>query len=188
MKEVNMSEWMQELFGVKKPVIGMCHLHPLPGDPKYEAQKGLEWVYDRALDDLRALQAGGVDAVMFSNEFSLPYLTKVETVTVASMARVIAELKADINITLGVNVLWDPAASLDLAVATDAKFVREIFTGVYASDYGLSGTSMRSALKMCAYYSISYLNLPVIWPSVMLLISPARPCLTPTRMRCAFLD
>ena len=142
-----MSEWMQELFGVKKPVIGMCHLHPLPGDPKYEAQKGLEWVYDRALDDLRALQAGGVDAVMFSNEFSLPYLTKVETVTVASMARVIAELKADINSTLGVNVLWDPAASLDLAVATDAKFVREIFTGVYASDYGIWNTNCGAVIR-----------------------------------------
>ncbi len=71
-----MSEWMQELFGVKKPVIGMCHLHPLPGDPQFVAQKGLAWVYDRALDDLRALQAGGVDAVMFSNEFSLPYFNK----------------------------------------------------------------------------------------------------------------
>ena len=32
-------------------------------------------------------------------------------------------------------------ASLDLAAATDASFVREIFTGVYASDYGLWNTS-----------------------------------------------
>jgi hypothetical protein len=142
-----MSEWIQELFGVKKPVIGMCHFHPLPGDPQFEAQKGLAWVYDRALDDLRALQAGGVDAVMFSNEFSLPYLTKVETVTVASMARVIAELKAVIKITFGVNVLWDPAASLDLAVATDAKFVREIFTGVYASDFGIWNTNCGAVIR-----------------------------------------
>ena len=41
--------------------------------------------------DLLALQDGGVDAVMFSNERSLPYLTKVEPVTTAAMARVIAE-------------------------------------------------------------------------------------------------
>ena len=31
--------------------------------------------------NLRALQDGGVDAVMFSNEASLPYLTKVEPIT-----------------------------------------------------------------------------------------------------------
>ena len=37
-------------------------------------------------EDLIALQNGGVDSVMFSNEFSLPYLTKVDTITVAAMA------------------------------------------------------------------------------------------------------
>jgi hypothetical protein len=36
-----------------------------------------------------------------------------------------------------VNVLWDPSASLDLAAATGASFVREVFSGVYASDFGL---------------------------------------------------
>lgn len=142
-----MSEWMNELFGVVKPVIGMCHFHPLPGDPQFVAKKGLAWVYDRALDDLRALTAGGIDAVMFSNEFSLPYLTQVETVTVASMARVIAELKPDIKIPYGVNVLWDPAASLDLAMATDAQFVREIFTGAYASDFGIWNTNCGEVIR-----------------------------------------
>jgi predicted TIM-barrel enzyme len=38
---------------------------------------------------------------MFSNEFSLPYLTKVHTVTVAAMADVIGELKPDIHVRLG---------------------------------------------------------------------------------------
>ena len=78
---------------------------------------------------------------MFSNEGSLPYLTKVETITVAAMARIIGELTPEIKIPFGVNVLWDPIASIDLAVATGAKFVREIFTGVYASDFGLWNTN-----------------------------------------------
>jgi len=60
---------------------------------------------------------------------------------VASMARIIGGLMADIRIPFGVNVLWDPKASLDLAVATGAKFVREIFSGVYASDFGLWNTN-----------------------------------------------
>ena len=58
------------------------------------------------------------------------------------MARVIGELLEKISVPFGVNVLWDPIASLDLAAATGAKFVREIFTGVYASDFGLWNTNV----------------------------------------------
>ena len=64
-----------------------------------------------------------------------------EPITATAMARVIGELLDQITIPFGVNVLWDPVASVDLAAATGASFVREIFTGVYASDYGLWNTS-----------------------------------------------
>jgi membrane complex biogenesis BtpA family protein len=77
---------------------------------------------------------------MFSNEFSLPYLTKVRPETVGAMARVIGELMSEIRIPYGVNCLWDPIASLDLAMAVDGKFIREIISGVYASDFGLWNT------------------------------------------------
>ena len=107
----------------------------------------MKMVVEKAKQDLEALQEGGVDAVMFSNEFSLPYLTKVRTETVAAMARVIGELQPYISIPYGVNCLWDPIASLDLAVAVDAKFVREIFTGVYASDFGLWNTNCGEVVR-----------------------------------------
>jgi uncharacterized protein len=132
-----MKYWTEEIFGVRKPIIAMCHLGAMPGDPHYDKKCGMQEVIRWARTDLNALQNGGVDAVMFSNEFSMPYLTKVASVTVASMGRVIGELLDEIHIPFGVNVLWDPEASLDLAVATGAKFVREIFSGVYASDFGL---------------------------------------------------
>lgn len=145
--ELRMKNWLREIFAVRKPVIGMCHLLALPGDPDYNSAAGLRAVVDDARANLRALQAGGVDGVMFSNEFSLPYLTKVDCVTVAAMARVIAELYDDIKLPYGVNVLWDPFASLDLAVATGAQFVREIFTGVYASDFGLWDTNCGAVIR-----------------------------------------
>lgn len=133
--------WLQQFFPVGKPIIAMCHLMALPGDPDYDPQTGLDRIIQRARADLLALQAGGVDGVLFSNEASLPYLTKVEPITTICMARVITELRADLEVPFGVNVLWDPVASIDLAVATGALFVREIFTGVYASDYGLWNTN-----------------------------------------------
>jgi uncharacterized protein len=139
--------WLTDIFSVQKPVIAMCHLQPLPGDPDYDKEKGMDYVISAARDDLRALQEGGVDGVMFSNEFSLPYLTTVEPVTYTAMARIIGELKSEITVPYGVNVLWDPTASIDLAVATDALFVREIFTGVYASDFGLWNTNCGEVIR-----------------------------------------
>ena len=140
-------EWIEDLFHVRKPIIAMCHLRALPGDPEYDPQAGLASVVAQARADLRALQDGGVDAVMFSNESSLPYLTTVEPITTATMARIIAELFAEIRVPFGVNVLWDPTASIDLAVATGARFVREIFTGVYASDYGIWNTNVGAVVR-----------------------------------------
>jgi membrane complex biogenesis BtpA family protein len=139
--------WLRELFGVVKPIIAMCHLKALPGDPGYDPAKGMDYIIESARRDLRALQAGGVDGVMFSNEASLPYLTKVEPITLACMGRVIGELRSDIQVPHGVNVLWDPSASIDVAVATGAYYVREIFTGVYASDYGLWNTNAGEVIR-----------------------------------------
>ena len=141
------TSWLEDIFGCEKPIIAMCHLRALPGDPGYDREGGMAKVIDRALRDLTALQNGGVDAVMFSNEFSFPYMTRVETVAVAAMARVIGELMDDIKVPFGVDVLWDPLASLDLAAATGAKFVREIFTGVYASDFGLWNTDCGATVR-----------------------------------------
>ena len=138
---------LKELFGTSKPIIGMCHLRALPDDPDYDEALGMEYVLDCARKDLTALQQGGIDSVLFSNEYSVPYLTKVKTITVASMASVIGELKGLIKVPFGVNVLWDGEASIDLAVATGALFVREIFSGVYASDFGLWNTDSGSAAR-----------------------------------------
>jgi len=132
--------WLKEVIGTEKAIIAMCHMQAMPGDPGYDGQKGMDWVIKNMYDDLIALQDGGVDSVMFSNEFSLPYMTKVDTITVASMATAIGELKRYIKIPFGVNVLWDGEKTLDLAKACGADFVREIYSGVYASDFGMWNT------------------------------------------------
>lgn len=141
------TDWITEVFGCRKPIIAMCHFSALPGDPLFDKTGGMKNVIEWAQKDLTALQNGGVDAVMFSNEFSLPYMTRVETVTVAAMAYIIGELKSSIRIPFGVNVLWDPVASLDLAAATGALFIREIFTGVYASDFGIWNTNCGATVR-----------------------------------------
>lgn len=141
------SGWTNYLFGTNKPIIAMCHFKALPSDPGYDKRGGMKHIIEMARNDLLALQDGGVDAVMFSNEFSQPYLLKVEPITIAAMAHVIASLKDDLHIPYGVNVLWDPKASIDLAIAVEASFVREIFSGVYASDFGLWNTNFGEVVR-----------------------------------------
>jgi membrane complex biogenesis protein, BtpA family len=139
--------WLKEIFNTEKPIIAMCHFDALPGDPGFNRVTGIKDVIENAKKDILSLQNGGVDAIMFSNEFSMPYLTNVGTETVAAMARIIGELRAYIKVPYGVNVLWDGEKSIDLAKAVDAKFVREIFTGVYASDFGLWNTNVGKTVR-----------------------------------------
>ncbi|WP_299730338.1 BtpA/SgcQ family protein [uncultured Tateyamaria sp.] len=134
----------ERVFGQKKPVIGMVHLGALPGTPLYDPALDL---VATARADLLALQAAGFDAVMFGNENDRPYEFKVDTASTATMAAIIGALKSETTVPFGVNVLWDPMASVALGAATGAAFVREIFTGTYASDMGAwtpdAGAAMR---------------------------------------------
>ena len=137
----------QKAFGVDKPVIGMVHLGALPGTPLYDADAGLEGLVKAARADLAALQDAGFDAVMFGNENDRPYEFDVDRASTATMACIIGRLQAEITVPFGVNVLWDPTSTIALAAATNAAFVREIFTGTYASDMGIwrpdAGAAMR---------------------------------------------
>lgn len=126
----------QSVFGSGKPVIGMVHLGALPGAPLHDVTAGLEGLVGAARADLVALQNAGFDAVMFGNENDRPYEFNVDTASTAAMAYVIGRLRPEIVRPFGVNVLWDPMSSIALAAGTGAAFVREIFTGSYASDMG----------------------------------------------------
>ena len=64
--------WLKDTFGVDKPIIALLHLRAFPGDPQYRGG-GIEPVLDMARKELAALQDGGVDGVLFANEFSLPF-------------------------------------------------------------------------------------------------------------------
>lgn len=129
--------WTDKMFGVKKPIIAMLHLDPLPGDPLFKHTDTMKRVVELARRDLRGLQEGGVDGILFSNEFSLPYQRNMSFVTPAAMARVIGELMADITVPYGIDCISDGLASIETAAAVDAKFIRGTFCGVYVGDGGL---------------------------------------------------
>ena len=151
--------WTEEMFKVKKPIIAMLHLDPLPGDPRYRYGDCMETVAAHAREDRRALQEGGVDGVLFSNEFSLPYQRHMSFVTPAAMARVIGELKSELAVPYGVDCISDGAATLELAAAVDAKFVRGTFCGVYVGDGGLYYNDFSALLRRKAALHLDELKM-----------------------------
>ena len=142
-----MSDRFRRLFGETRPVIAMVHLAALPGTPLHDPERGVEGVLADAARDLDALLAAGVDAVMFGNENDRPYELSVDTASTATMAYVIGRLRERVTVPFGVNVLWDPMATVALAAATGAAFAREIMTGTYASDMGLWNPSAAGAQR-----------------------------------------
>lgn len=141
---------LREAFGTDKPIIGMIHLGALPGSPLHDKAGGMAKVIGDAASDIGALQDGGVDALMFGNENDRPYLLKASPVTLAAFAFAVGELKPMIRLPFGVNYLWDPVATVALAIASGARFAREIFTGVYESDMGLWSPDAAGALRLRA--------------------------------------
>ncbi len=137
----------RQLFGDIKPIIAMVHIGATPGAPLYDADRGVDGLIEDARADLDALQAAGVDAVMFGNEHDRPYELAVDVAATAAMAYVIGRVRDEIRVPYGVNVLWDPRSTIALAAATGASFVREIFTGTYASDMGPWNPDAGAALR-----------------------------------------
>ena len=128
---------LEQVFGVRKPVIAMLHFPGLPGRPRHDRSAGVNAAVDLIGRDLEALQAAGVDGMLFCNEADIPYQLDVGPEIPAAMAAVIGQLRRDLRSPFGVNILWDAKASLALARATGASFIREVLTGVYESDLGI---------------------------------------------------
>jgi membrane complex biogenesis BtpA family protein len=137
MSEVMQVDGLMRLFGVQKPVVAMMHFPGLPGRPLHDVAGGSDALLEPLAHDLVVLQEAGVDGLLFCNERDYPYQLKVGPEIPAAMGAIIGRLRDDIRVPFGVNILFDPIASLALARATGAAFIREVLTGVYESDLGI---------------------------------------------------
>jgi membrane complex biogenesis BtpA family protein len=124
------------LFGVGQPVIAMAHFPPLPGTPRHPRGTSVDELAERVRSDVRHLLDGGVDGILFCNEDDRPYSLRVGVEIPATMAAVIAEVRPT-DRPFGVDILWDAHATMALAKAVGAAFMREVVTGAYESDMGV---------------------------------------------------
>lgn len=116
----------------------MVHLAPLPGSVRYGGS--LKEVIASAVADARALEAGGIDAIMIENYGDLPFSRgPLAPHTIAAMTAAALAVREATQVPIGINALRnDPRAALGIAVACDAAFVRvNVHTGAMLTDQGI---------------------------------------------------
>jgi uncharacterized protein len=142
---------VERLFGRRDALIGMIHLGPLPGAPRYRLEEGCDAAYERALAEGRILEASGFDGVIVENGGDIPFLRpeRIGHETVAAMAVAVRLLHDELRIPVGVNCLANAVeASLAVATAGGGAFVRaNQWVNAYVANEGIiegrAGEAMR---------------------------------------------
>ncbi len=137
MTDTMRAQGLGHVWPEEKPLIGMVHLLPLPGAPRWSGSVGA--VEERAVADARHLAEGGMDGVLVENFLDAPFFgSAVPPETVASMARIVRSVCREAGLPVGVNVLRNDArAALAVAAAAEASFIRvNVHTGIMWTDQG----------------------------------------------------
>ena len=130
---------MKSLFSThKKVLIGVVHLRPLHGSPRWRGD--MESVIEFAVNDARAYEHGGADALFIENFGDVPF-TKgcVAPETIAAMAAAGRAVRQAVKLPIGFNVLRNDArAALALCAVCGGAFIRvNVLTGAMLTDQGL---------------------------------------------------
>lgn len=136
----------------RSALIGMVHLLPLPGSPRWGrgGRAEIQAMLDRAARDAEALLTGGCDALLVENMHDLPYLRgQVPPETVAAMALGVAHVAA-LGAPVGVQILAGAnREALGVALAAGASFIRaEAFAYAHVADEGWMDASAGELLRV----------------------------------------
>ena len=129
---------MVSLFGEGKAFIGVIHLPPLPGSPRWGGD--LSRVLEQAEREAAVLAEGGANGIIVENFGDAPFrIGRVEPETVAAMTRAVDLVCRTTTLPVGVNMLrTDALSALAVAVAAGAQFIRvNVHYGTMAADEGL---------------------------------------------------
>lgn len=132
-----MKNTLTKIFGKEKGIIiGAIHFPPLPGHSEFP---GFDVAIKNALNDLRAFEDGGVDGVIFENNYDIPHREFVLSETADAMMKIGKEIKSGTTLPLGISVLWnDYKTALSIAKVLGLKFIRiPVFVDKVKTDYGI---------------------------------------------------
>jgi membrane complex biogenesis BtpA family protein len=119
-------------------LIGVIHLRPLPGAPRFRGD--MNAVVRAAVDDARAYQEGGADAVVIENFGDAPFRKDpLPPETLTGMAVAAQAVRQAIELPIGFNALRNDAhGALALCATCDGLFFRvNVHIGAMVTDQGL---------------------------------------------------
>lgn len=128
---------MQNIFNRKKTIIGMIHVGPLPGTPRYEGSFAA--VRQKALLEARIYRDAGVDMLAIENMHDVPYLNRSAGHEItAAMAVIGSEVKNAARLPCGIQILaGGNLQALAAASAAGLDFIRaEGFVFAHVADEG----------------------------------------------------
>lgn len=118
-------------------LVGMVHLLPLPGAPRFAGS--VPQVIETAVAEAETLSSAGFPALLVENFGDVPFHPyHSDPETVAAMTLAVAAVSEATGLPLGVNVLRNDAlAALAIATVTGARFIRvNVHTGTMFTDQG----------------------------------------------------
>lgn len=137
-------------FAVKKPIMGVVHLRPLPGAPAYEGEDVRE-IYAAGVRDALTLARGGIDAIVVENASDQPFLRPddIGPETVAALTAACVEIRNVVDIPMGVTCVANGAIQgIAIAKAVGAKFVRvNQWANAYIANEGFLNGEAAKALR-----------------------------------------
>lgn len=145
-----------DIFTVRKPIIGMVHVRPLPGSSLYDkSEMDIKKITSIAIEEAKKLEAAGVDGLQVENIWDFPY-QKAETLspaTIAALAVVTSRVTENVSIPVGVNCHFNAAeAALVVAIASGAKWIRIFeYCGAFISQVGFIDSIGASVSRMRSY-------------------------------------
>lgn len=146
----NRADAIGEIFGRGKALIGMIHVPPLPGAPRFRGG-GLAGILDACLRDAEALVTGGMHGLIVENHGDIPFRKpgNIGPETAACLAVVTDRLGQAFDVPLGVNVLANAAIpAFAVAVAAGARFIRvNQWANAYVANEGLIEGEAAEALR-----------------------------------------
>ena len=138
------------IFDQPKPIIGMIHLAPLPGAPRYDGQP-VEEIYAAGVADARSLSRAGIDGIIVENAFDLPF-ARPEAIgheTVAALTAACIRVGDAVDIPIGITCVANGVMpALAIAKAVGARFVRaNQWANAYVANEGMMNGPAGEALR-----------------------------------------
>lgn len=124
---------------LSKPVLAMLQPSALPGTYKNKGEK-IDIIIEKAINEAKMIEENKFDGLIIQNMNDMPIKQISNFQTVAYMTQITSEIKRRFpQLLIGVLINWDGVASLAVADAVGADFIRveHLYTGVNVTSAGM---------------------------------------------------